>query len=251
MRILFLTAFLIIYGFSIVPAFADCTDPTAVTGEFIYNETQDVFQGCSLNGWVAFHAPQGSSGVQGCPNVGDVCNDGSIYAGLTPDGNVPFYAAAADAPGGYAYRWGQNAAYTWPGINQPGLQDCANVGPVYPEVADTGGGCQTGEYNTGILAAAADAGAPYQAALYCHDLTAHGHDDWYLPAINEMSAVYDELYLNGNKGLFPPGGPNGVVFWTSSERGAQHGWAYRVDRDEEGGTNKNDPSFAVRCFRKG
>src|SRR5690606_5659176 len=40
-----------------------------------------------------------------------------------------------------------------------------------------------GEANTALLSGLAGS---YEAANYCADLTAHGHDDWYLPAVNEL-----------------------------------------------------------------
>jgi hypothetical protein len=30
------------------------------------------------------------------PTVGQACTDGSVYAGLTPDGNVPMYVTPCD-----------------------------------------------------------------------------------------------------------------------------------------------------------
>lgn len=199
---------------------------------------------CDAGIWKA--APANPVISAGCTAPGDECDDGTYYAGLTPDGNAPLYITGADAPGGEAYQWGQNAAYNFPGIDQPGLLNCANTSGSWPPVADTGGGCQTGQYNTGVLVAASDAGAPYEAAVYCDGLVAHGYDDWYLPSINEMSVLYDNLYDGGNPGQFQ----SPFHYWTSSEVSAQHVWIMRIDRDETIDENKNS-ELRVRCVRKG
>lgn len=76
-----------------------CTNPSGNIGDLIYNDNFDVFQGCTASSdWVALHEPQCADG-SGCdpcdpansPTPGTTCKDGSIYAGMSPDGNVPMY----------------------------------------------------------------------------------------------------------------------------------------------------------------
>ena len=68
----------------------------------------------------------------------------------------------------------------------------------------------TGRANTTKLLMQNDAGAPYQAASYCAHLSSNGHNDWYLPAENEL----DPLWINP----IAIGGFNisGARYWTST-----------------------------------
>ena len=49
------------------------------------------------------------------------------------------------------------------------------------------------------------------AAKLCSDLTKGGYSDWFLPSIDELNLMHENLYLNG-LGSFEPD-----VYWSSSE----------------------------------
>lgn len=80
-------------------SYAQCTSPAGQTGEIIYNSSEGVFQGCrSDDTWQGLHAASGGGGGNSdpcdpanSPTAGQTCDDGSIYAGLSPDGNVAMY----------------------------------------------------------------------------------------------------------------------------------------------------------------
>ncbi len=51
-------------------AHAACTDPAGIDGEIIYNSDEKVFQGCTIEGWQAFHAKPETT----CPTDGLVAH---------------------------------------------------------------------------------------------------------------------------------------------------------------------------------
>lgn len=199
---------------------AACDNPAGAPGDIRFNADHDVFQGCTARGWAGFHA----FGLPptGCDTIGDTCSDGTIYAGLSPDGNTAMYVPVADAPN--SKTWGPDATDT-------AMADC-----IWPY---TGGTCDTGKANTTLLAGL---GATYEAATYCDGLVAHGHSDWYLPARNELPLLYD-LKVAG-KGNF-----QNASYWSSSERdpdlAAYHGFA----AGDQHGDDKT-VSRLVRCVRQ-
>ena len=137
----------------------------------------------------------------GCPAIGDICLDGSVNAGITPDGNVRMYAAAADLPSLLPWNNGNvNTGNTWNGLTNR----------------------NTGQANTETLIALdADTETPgtqpYQAAQACADLSVHGHDDWYLPAMDELKVIYDNrLSISGLKTDAATPWPQ-YNYWSSTE----------------------------------
>lgn len=179
-----MTVFIVICAF---PAQAqDCASPNAVIGEMVFNTTHGAFQGCTQMGWQAFHQPVCPAG-DGCipasadpcdpvniPAPGQLCNDGTIYAGLSPDGNVPMFTTSADA-----------GRFPWNNGNDNYLS----------MIATGQSSMLTGEANTQALAVidsdSQSAGTqPHAAALHCAELDEHGHEDWYVPAINELNVLF-------------------------------------------------------------
>lgn len=221
----------------------DCTNPDGDIGGLVYNSTYDVFQGCTAGaGWVAFHEAIGFAPgpCAGSPSPGQTCADGSVYAGLSPDGNVPMFTTPADAPSLYHLNDGSNLWVDTAMVN------CTEVTP------GTAGSCQTGEANTAFLVGLSGSGspAPYVAAEYCDGLSAHGHDDWYLPAQDELNV----LYTNKNTGIldgtfdetgsFPAG-----FYWSSSEHNIDSARQQRFS-DGSQSTFWKSVVISVRCVRK-
>lgn len=223
----FLLIFLSIALFFHDPAHAACTDPDAVPGELMYNQDAGVFQGCTRRGWFAFHAPPPPPP---CIDPGDTCPDGTIYAGLSQDGNIPMYAMPADAPGGASYSW-NNGTSTW---LDTALINCTSASQSY---------CNTGEADTAYLAAiSSPSPAPYRAAQYCANLISNGHDDWYLPSANELKPLR-ALYVAGQ------GGFSGNTYWGSTEWSDRNGWAMVFSSGYLTYWTKNN-TYRVRCVRK-
>lgn len=161
-----------------------------------------------------------------CPNIGHVCSDGSIYAGLSPDGSIRMRVAAADEGGGATYCW----------------NNCNNLN----HVATGQTSLVTGEANTAAIVAidsdsVTGGTQPHIAPQRCADSTAHGQTDWYLPALNELGVVYTNRIAIG--------GISGAAFWTSSETGATQATYITFANGNNFGMNKHSTN-RVRCVRR-
>lgn len=227
--------FIFVFGaliFANLPAFAQCANPNGIRGELLFNDADDVFQVCTARGWMALHA-RAPDPCAGTPSPGDICHDGSVYAGLSPDGNVPMYTTPADAG---QFSWNDGTT-NW--LDIPALTNCSNL-----EAA-----CNTGEANTALLASigTGPSPAPYEAARHCYNLTAHGHSDWYLPARHELNVLDTNRMAIGGfdiSGANPSG-----VYWSSSEYDNDSTWGRYFN-----GTGQNARfkriNHSVRCVRK-
>lgn len=170
----------------------------------------------------------------GSPTPGTTCADGSIYAGQSPDGNVPMYTTPADAPGTYSWNDGTS---NW--ADMSGLINCSDNSP------GTAITCQTGEANTAFLVAAtSETDYPFAAAEYCDSLNAHGHNDWYLPSQDELNALYTNNNAGDLNGTF-----SAAFYWSSSERNFNYARAQNLSNGGQGSAFKRD-AFLVRCVRR-
>lgn len=177
----------------------------------------------------AMGAPVGSSTAlpQGCPNVGDVCDDGTVYAGISPDGSVEMYTTSEDA----------------------GLMHWNNDNTNYTDVSGVAGSTNSGISNTlGLVVTDSDSvAAGFQthfAAQYCHDFEFGGNDDWYLPAPNEMLVLYNNRVAIGNFDV------SGEEYWTSEQGGSNSGRTIIFSNGALNGSDKHVDE-RVRCVRKG
>ncbi|NCT41033.1 MAG: DUF1566 domain-containing protein [Alphaproteobacteria bacterium] len=167
---------------------------------------------------------------EGCPNIGDVCDDGTVYAGLSPDGDVEMFTTPNDGP-----------TVPWNNGNSSGR---TLVG-----TDDTAGYANTQI----IISTDADSSIagfqPHQAAQYCWDLQAHGYGDWYLPSEDEVYRFYQ--YVTAIKNFTISGS---VYYWSSTEgSGDSTNRAFRKRLSDPYGTgvDKNTSNSRLRCVRKG
>jgi hypothetical protein len=148
------------------------------------------------------------------PAVGTVCVDGTVYAGLTPDGNVPMYVTRCDA--------GQ----TWDGSNCTGVRlnlpwNDGNTNYTYLNVTNS----ISGENNT-INSAPLDANnvtagiQDHLPIVHCNNLNQDTHTDWYLPSTAEMQLIQgakDSIgNLTGTYNTSTENGTSGAVTVTST-----------------------------------
>ncbi|WP_158401949.1 LamG-like jellyroll fold domain-containing protein [Celeribacter indicus] len=165
---------------------------------------------------------------EGCPSIGDVCDDGTIYAGLSPDGNVEMYAAPHDS---------STEILTWGPSTDTSMVNC--VSP------HSQASCRTGRANTLFLLGL---GASYPAAQYCANLNFSGYSDWYLPARAELNRMFENL-SDGN-----PEGTHGfthTLYWSSSEVSSTNANKQHLGTGSIYGWGKNDTNTRTRCVRKG
>lgn len=224
-------------GGSIIPGFDSSPCSGSNEGAIRYNGATSCAEYCNGTAWICpttTIASPPTTPPTNCPNIGDTCDDGSIYAGLTPDGDVKMYTTPADA-GQFSWNDGTN---NW--LDIATLTNC---------VAGTEITCDTGEANTALLAAlgTSPSPAPYVAARHCDNLTAHGHSDWYLPARNELNILYTNRTTIGGfnlSGSFPAG-----WYWSSSERNLNNSWSQSFSVGLQPSLDKLD-GLSVRCVRR-
>lgn len=167
------------------------------------------------------------------PTIGDVCPDGSVYAGLSPDGNVRMYTTPNDGP------------------NLPW-----NNGNLTGNVA-TGATSLTSGFANSMASATADADSltpgiqPNQAAKYCVDMVAHSHDDWYLPAPDEYYVMANSMVEIGG---FYAGQLDSLYFssWEFDEDSTRmiHFWGNCCGEAAETGGYAKTYNGHIRCVRK-
>lgn len=221
-----------------------CVLPDATEGQMRYNLDCNILQYCNGGDWVRM----GDKTVDPCtcgapPAIGDVCRDGTIYAGLTPDGNVRMYTTPADE-GMFAWNNGNTSGYV-----NTAIADCTTASP------STQAACVTGEANTLALStidsnSASGGVQPHRAAQRCANLSAYGHDDWYLPAQEELYVLYTNRNAGALSGTFDLSGtmPNGYYQSSSEDAGS----TIRYLRFSNGSQflHTKDKTFSVRCVRK-
>jgi hypothetical protein len=220
-------------------AYANCINPTADTGTVRYNSDYDVFQGCTSTEWVAFHDYKTTVVPKGCTNPGDVCDDGSVYAGFGYTYGAPtyeqtyFFVTFRDAP----RTTFNNGSTSWTLVT--GACTTGNEA-----------GCWTGTENTKALALATDAGSPHIAARYCHNLTQHGRNDWYLPSFQEHRfgiypnrAAIPNLKISGTS-LYTSSSENSNRYYISKDYGLEDNQGWLGEKRTYHGTR------VTRCMRR-
>lgn len=203
-----------------------CTNPNANLGDFIYNNTHEVFQGCTQRGWMGFHQ------IPDCPLIGSTCADGTKYAGSI-SGTRLFVTPADQHAAAY---WGTYNFTTGETSMTDGITNTNNL-----VVHVTNG---DGTYNP--TPDAAPNGTP-NAGLICYNLVANGYSDWYLPARDELNVIYTNRVAIG--GLSADG------YWSSTENNATTAWG-QIFTNSGGNQGvqvnggKQTTDGAVRCVRR-
>jgi uncharacterized protein YdeI (BOF family) len=181
---------------------------SAASGGVLHSATLDI--GGVTDQWdVTTAAPAPT----GCPNIGDVCSEGSIYAGDYL--GSPLYTKATD-----------QGQLTWGPVTTTGATSFTD-----------------GAANTDILVGLS---GTYPAAEACRALGA----EWYLPSRDELDVLYTNRVAIGGfntSGTFPAG-----WYWSSSEGDSNYSFTARDQRFSDGTPNGNSKYFelAVRCVRR-
>ena len=86
------------------------------------------------------------------------------------------------------------------------------------QAPDLGLGAAIGEGEPNTTAIVGALGKDIYAARYAHDAEINGFDDWFLPSIDEMSAIYENLHLLGLGDASAS-----LSYWSSTDDG-QNAW---------------------------
>lgn len=172
---------------------------------------------------------------------GDECPDDTLIAGVTPDGDVTMYIARCDV--GMTWDSGSGTC--------TGSRDLIKWAQQVTYV--TGYTSQTkGKSNTENLAVLTSPDSPYDAAIACADYDAHGHDDWYLPAQQELVIIW-ENFGYGRPYAAVGNFQNDLVvqqrYWSSSEFSGSIARWVRFRDGVQSYSNK-EVTNAVRCARR-
>jgi len=165
-----------------------------------------------------------------CTNqVGSVCLDGTRYAGTY--GGKYYFTPLTDANNSNIIAWNNG-----------------NLGVLNGTTTTDGQG------NTTLLVNATDEGAPYPAANFCNNFSYGGHDDWYLPAVSDMT-TWQLNYVSGFTDLYPTT-TSYYEIMTSSESSPIWIYIYRLGVNYPGAYTGPDQSnyhklstFRTKCFR--
>lgn len=175
-----------------------------------------------------------------CATPGTVCPDGSVYVGCAAPHYDPLFTTRCDAGQTYSGSCsGTRSTLPWNDGNATGTVATSagyTNGKTNTINLSTGGTDQDSNSNTGGV-------QPHQAAQYCADLTIHGRDDWYLPAMSEMDVLYANNVAIANF--------ISNQFWSSSDSSAGTNQAYYLDFSTGYVTDtfKNGSKY-IRCIRK-
>jgi hypothetical protein len=167
-------------------------------------------------------------GPTGCDSIGQQCDDGSFYVGLSPE------------DGKKVFMTGSTFQASSTRFDSASCSRCGD-GSVATSITD-------GRANTNALLAFNANG--FDAAKYCNDLSAHGHTDWYLPSGGgETSEQYLMYQMNQTAGGNVGGLGGIVVYYSSTEASSTQAYVFNYNNGNTGSGGK-DFSRNVRCIRR-
>jgi hypothetical protein len=105
-----------------------------------------------------------------------------------------------------------------------------------------------GDTNTTNIVVAGGVGV--YAAYTCSNSTANGKSDWYLPALDELSLLWQNRW-NVSRGIASASGTaiTPSLFWSSTELDANTAWHFNAYTGTPGTDNKSNVNY-VRAVRK-
>ena len=104
----------------------------------------------------------------------------------------------------------------------------------------------TGLTNTGKIVNTMGPLGIQSAAQICEELVLNGYDDWFLPSKDELSAMYDNLAVQGL------GDFEWNTYWSSTEslvNGLTNAWCQNFRVGEHDDWSKNTNTYHVRAVR--
>jgi hypothetical protein len=162
----------------------------------------------------------GLSGPSGCEDIGDLCADGTVFAGYHPITQEHLFIPTTD----------QSAGSNWK--TSTGTNDIATDST------------WDGRANTNQVANS----ATFPAFKLCKDLTVGGHNDWYLPSQIEFYyiwSVHQTIEAGGNITSF-----QNTLYWTSTEYAASNPFYQNLANGVQYNNSAKNTAYDVRCVRR-
>jgi hypothetical protein len=176
--------------------------------------------------------PQGATGPAGVDGQGGVTTAGTginvtgagtvvspyvvsttspcgLAIGQTYQGGIIFYLDASGCHGLISAPTNQSAGAQW-------------YNGTYLDTRAYGSGLFEGKYNTQMINW--NQGGATSAAAICGNLSLGGYDDWYLPSIEELNKMYQNIGQGNALGLGNVGGFASDYYWSSTELDNSNAW---------------------------
>lgn len=198
-------------------------------GRLRYTSATDIWEYCSGSTWSPFEQA-GLAGPANCPAIGDLCADGTVFAGWHPVFYDHLFIPTMDQE-----RPGSPGTYTMNWKNATGTNDIST---------DSNNDGQVNHANRG------GAIGSFPAFQACENLGFGGHTDWYLPSQVELYyiwSVHDTIEAGGNITNFQD-----ADYWTSTESSIALAWYHSFTSLNNGTQNDNikTTAYRVRCVRR-
>ncbi len=147
------------------------------------------------------------AGTVASPYVVSASSPCGLAIGQTYQGGIIFYLDPSGCHGLISAPTDQSTGAQWD-------PEFANV---FVDTKATGTGLFEGEYNTELIYYAFNSYNPNSAAIICVNLELGGYSDWYLPSIEELNKMYQNIGQGNALGLGNIGGFASDYYWSSTE----------------------------------
>jgi hypothetical protein len=158
-----------------------------------------------------------------------------LSIGDTYQGGIIFYLDASGCHGLISAPTDQSTSAKW-------------FNGSYNDTRAYGSGLFEGKYNTQMINYAQ--GGTTSAAAICGNLPLGGFNDWYLPSIEELNKMYQNIGQGNALGLGNVGGFAISFYWSSTELDDTNAWRQYFGSGSQYDTNKSFNGYvrAVRAF---
>ena len=158
-----------------------------------------------------------------------------LSIGDTHQGGIIFYLDGSGCHGLVAAPSDQSTGIQWYNGN-------------YIDIRAYGSGLFEGKYNTAMIYNTQ--GGASSAAAICGNLSLGGYNDWYLPSIEELNKMYQNIGQGNTLGLGNVGNFANNVYWSSTEYDKYYAWEQFFGDGTQYYPNKDytDNVRAVRAF---
>lgn len=228
-----------------------CT--AAKLGRIRYDGTS-TWEYCNGSAWTAFETATGNGcvGPADCPSLGDICTDGTVFAGCAPPlHDTPFFVTRCDA----GLTTTTTACDTGTRVTKYFSDDSSATNLRATTVTGiTDGSANTAALTNGAVSGTGDSKSTaglqiHEAAQYCADLTLHSYSDWYLPSRSELYIMWTNSTAINNEDGISASDFTGNIFWSSSEYNSTNAWNVYFNSSGNNITDGKNTLYYVRCAR--